>query len=129
MAIISLTYLCLDIFDPDLDESQIAMNIISGAYCLHWFATFQLLKVLRSYTRLLHGQVPPADFIDLLELFAQKRENPNFDGDSRSLVTNGSLFEPLKKFPEIHELLQRVVVFHQLDIGTWKLELLPGMTV
>ncbi|PYH38327.1 uncharacterized protein BO87DRAFT_351111 [Aspergillus neoniger CBS 115656] len=121
IALTVLTYLSLDIFDVDISEEQISRNIITGAYCLHWFATFQLLEILNRSLELLDGRPPPAKLIDLLERFIEERENLDFEGGSSS-VTKNATFEPLKDLPHIRDFLGHFVALCQLDTGTWKLE-------
>lgn len=119
-----LHYLCLDIFDPEIEDQQIKENLLSGAYRLHWFASTQWVEILRHCAISLHDRAPPDDLITTLKTFGERRENTTFQDSSSSYGDwSSDHFEAFKgKHPEIYRLLDQTLKFWHLDTGNWKLD-------
>lgn len=119
-----LHYLCLDIFDPEIEDQQIKENLLSGAYRLHWFAPTQWVEILRHCAISLHDRAPPDDLITTLKTFGERRENTTFQDSSCSYGDwSSDHFEAFRgKHPEIYRLLDQTLKFWHLDTGNWKLD-------
>lgn len=116
-----LTYLCLDLFEPEIEEEDLTENILSGGYRLHAFAASRWVGLVRNFAGMLHNQTPPDELITSLEQFITERENMEYINPSNSTPGCGE-FEPFKqKWPNLHTLLCRAREFCQLDVGSWRL--------
>ena len=117
-----LTYLCLDLFDPEIEEEDLTANILSGGYRLHTFATSQWVGLVRKCTGMLRGRTPPDELIASLEHFITERENMGYKGLSDHTPEYGELESFKEKWPRLHTILCRVLKFRQLDVGDWRFD-------
>jgi hypothetical protein len=117
LATTCLTYLCLDLFDPEIEEEDLTVNILSGGYRLHAFATSQWVGLVRKCAGMLRNRTPPDELVTSLEHFITERENMGYKGLSDHTPEYGEL-EPFKgKWPKLHTVLCRASKFCQLDVG------------
>jgi hypothetical protein len=122
LATTCLTYLCLDLFDPEIEEEDLTVNILSGGYRLHAFATSQWVGLVRKCAGMLRNRTPPDELITLLEHFITERENMGYTGLSDHALEYGEL-EPFKeKWPRLHTILCRTSKYRQLDVGDWRFD-------
>jgi hypothetical protein len=117
-----MTYLCLDLFDPEIEEEDLAENIFSGGYRLHAFAASQWVGLVRKCAGMLRNRTPPDELITLLEHFITERENMEYKGLNEHALEYVEL-EPFKeRWPKLHTMLCHASKFHQLDVGDWRLD-------
>ncbi|KAL2004976.1 hypothetical protein VTN00DRAFT_2826 [Thermoascus crustaceus] len=64
-----------DLEDKDTGNGEMQKNILSGQYCLHWFAISQWKEAVRRCAGMLRNGSPPDEVIGDLERFISKREN------------------------------------------------------
>jgi hypothetical protein len=117
-----LTYLCLDIFDPEIEENYLDEQILSGGYRLHTFAASQWVALLRSCARMLRDQPPPDELISLLEHFVTERENMGYTNPSENIAEDPDFKSLKQRSPQLHAMLCHASKFRQLDVGEWRLD-------
>ncbi|KAJ5248989.1 hypothetical protein N7468_000440 [Penicillium chermesinum] len=131
MATTCLRYLCLDIFDPEIDPTDVKMHILSGRYGLYWFAASQLLSILQRCARLLADQALPDLLKNELTLFCQIRGNISFDPAAKDdkkavkeqILPEEDVFQTFKPvLPEEHRFLHHALALRSLDNGKWRLD-------
>jgi hypothetical protein len=122
LATTCLTYLCLDIFDPEIEEEDLTVNILSGGYRLHAFAASQWVGLVRQCAGMLRNLTPPDELITLLEHFTTERENMGYKSLRDHAPEDGG-FKPFKeKWPKLHTILCCALKFRQLDVGDWRFD-------
>ena len=117
-----LTYLCLDPFNPEIEEEYLTENIISGGYRLHAYAASQWVGLVRKCAGMHRNRTPPDELIALLEIFISERENMGYKGSSECTPEYGELELFKKEWPNLHTMLCRALKFRQLDVGDWRLD-------
>jgi hypothetical protein len=121
LATTCLTYLCSDLFDPDLSHEDLEENILSGGYRLHGLAASQWAEFVTVCATMLRNQTPPNGLITLLECFIIERENIEYEGPDNDVPKPGELNLFKKDWPKLHTMLCRALKFRQSDIGDWRL--------
>src|SRR5207248_11256396 len=91
LATTCLTYLCSDLFDPDLSDEDLEENILSGGYRLHSLAATQWAEFVRVCAIMLRNQSPPHELITLLECFIIERGNTEYEGPNKDVPEPGEL--------------------------------------
>lgn len=142
MATTCLSYLCLDIFDPDMEDEdmeeedsegsdledkdtgngEMQKKILSGQYCLHWFAISQWIEAVRRCAGMLRNGSPPDELIGALERFISKRENISNGNPGEKGLKCEELEGFKHRWPGLYDMLRRAVRFSRLDTGSWRLD-------
>jgi hypothetical protein len=122
LATTCLTYLCLDLFDPEIEEEDLTVNILSGGYRLHAFATSQWVGLVRKCAGMLRNRTPSEELITSLEHFITERENMGYKGLSDHTPEYGELKLFKGKWSKLYTILCRASKFCQLDVGDWRFD-------
>ncbi|KAK2764389.1 hypothetical protein FQN54_009083 [Arachnomyces sp. PD_36] len=117
-----LTYLCSDLFDPEIEKEHLRESILSGGYRLHNFSAFQWMETILRFTKTVHDQAIPDVLIEILELFVSQRENLTYTRSSDTTPEFAEL-RPFKiKRPKLYDILCRALQFFRLDLGNWRMD-------
>lgn len=110
LAITSLSYLCSRALDPELSDSDLEMNLISGRYRLLGYFAFHWPAMTLPYARETDYIIP--EFSELLTRLALDARNYEFEGDTDS-PENSFQNEDLQRISsEGYEMLCAGFQFH-----------------
>lgn len=113
----TLVYLCSGIFDEDLSQEQIEVNILEGKYRLHWFAFTQWIALTRTCLEQSKDLSAYPDMRELLCRVALELRNFRF---RQEITSNDSLFHEIEaEFPEIVHIVCGVSQFRKEEDQTY----------
>lgn len=114
LAMCCITYLSQEHHDREIDDEEMAYNLLSGLYRFHEFATTMWLELIERVTRFYSLGSMPKELIAILETFLAERKNRHYKGTTaKSVERRFSSFK--KDWPELHDILCKAAGFRHVS--------------
>lgn len=111
-----ITYLCQAHHDPELLDTEIAENVLSGAYRLHDYAGAMWLELTETIAASTQLKCLPDELLHLLQTLACERRNDRCN-NTTDQGTSQKLDFLKPDWPELHSILCEVSRFRQICLN------------